>query len=104
MYNVYLGCNQWQTFFHKEEIKRLKPAAKGCKSFWIFDHALKCWHIKIADSYMSARYRKSLESFAAQHDLTLEILHDRKPAAKGIAEYEDEEAFMEQFHKNNQPR
>ncbi len=104
MYNIYLGCKQWQTYYHKEEIKKLKPSAKSCKSFWIFDHALKCWHIQIADKYMSKRYRKQLEEFAQVHELKIEILQDIKAKKKSIADYEDEEEYMEQFHRTNQPR
>ena len=49
MHNIYLGCKQPETYWIKEEIKKLKPKNKAFKGGWIFDHTLRCWHLCLAE-------------------------------------------------------
>lgn len=104
MHNIYLGCKQPETYWIKEEIKKLKPKNKAFKGGWIFDHTLRCWHLCLADRFVTKTFRDQIEAFAAKHQLHVEILEDVQTRPKSIRDYNNEEEFFDDFHKRNQPK
>jgi len=101
MHNVYITGD---TFPYKEEIKQLKPHVEKFKKQWSFNKKIKCWHLKVADEYMTEDFKKVLQSFTSRNNLELEILEEFKPKIKPLSEYENPDEFFESFHLRNSRR
>jgi hypothetical protein len=98
MVNIFIGGN---TYMLREEIKALIPSSKTFTNKWRWLKGTKSWQLKVADSFMTEDFKSILENFSKKYSLTLEILEEIKPKIKSINDYDNDEAFFQDFHRRN---